>query len=202
MLRHLRKERRGEPRGDGPTVLIARDLTPADAVHMLAPPTVGLVTEMGAGSSHTAILARTFGVPAVVGVGPLPIGIRDAEVVLVDGFSGEVTVGVSDVERIKAEARHDRFQTLLRAESSTSPVTRDGVSISVAANVELPNEAKAVLQSGADGIGLYRTEFMCLARVEPPSEEEQVDVYRRVIDAVAPTHCSWNSSSNTRISLP
>ncbi len=186
LLRHLRGEQRSERTIDGPTILIAHDLTPADAVHMLAPPTVGLVTEMGAGSSHTAILARTFGVPAVVGVGPLPREIEDDEIVLVDGFVGEVTVGASPEERSAAEARRDRFDAFLRAERSTRAVTRDGVSISVTANVELPSQVQAALDNGAEGIGLYRTEFMCLDRIEPPSENEQLEVYRGVVSAMAP----------------
>ena len=186
LLRHLRGEHRSDPSTEGPTVLIAHDLTPADAVHMLAPPTVGLVTEMGARSSHTAILARTFGVPAVVGIGPLPIEIEEDELVLVDGFSGDVTVGPAPEERRAAEARRDRFRAFLKAERSTTAVTRDGVSISVTANVELPNEAEAALENGAEGIGLYRTEFMCLDRMEPPSEDEQLEVYRRVVTTMAP----------------
>jgi phosphotransferase system enzyme I (PtsI) len=186
LLRHLGGEHRSEPSTEVPTVLIAHDLTPADAVRMLAPPTVGLVTEMGAGSSHTAILARTFGVPAVVGLGPLPIEIEDDEVVLVDGFAGEVTVGPSAEERRAAETRRDRFNAFLKAERTTSAVTRDGVSISVMANVELPSEVGAALENGAEGIGLYRTEFMCLDHVEPPSEDEQLEVYRGVVSAMAP----------------
>lgn len=184
LLRHLSGDRRSGPSTEGPSVLIARDLTPADAVHMLAPPTVGLVTEMGAGSSHTAILARTFGVPAVVGVGPLPIEVEDDEVILVDGFSGDVTVGPPDEERHAAEVRRNRFTAFLRAERSTSAVTRDGVSISVAANVELLSEVEAAVENGAEGIGLYRTEFMCLDRTEPPSEDEQLEVYRKVVTAM------------------
>jgi len=186
LLRHLRGAQRSERVIDGPTILIAHDLTPADAVHMLAPPTVGLVTEMGAGSSHTAILARTFGVPAVVGVGPLPTEIEDDELVLVDGFAGEVTVGAPSEERRAAEARRDRFTAFLKAERSTSAVTRDGTSISVMANVELPSEVQAALDNGAEGIGLYRTEFMCLDRLEPPSEDEQLELYRGVVSAMAP----------------
>ncbi len=186
LLRHLCGEHRSERSTGGPIVLIAHDLTPADAVHMLAPPTVGLVTEMGAGSSHTAILARAFGVPAVVGVGPLPIDIEDDEVVLVDGFAGEVTVGAPVEERRSAEMRRDRFSAFLKAERSTSSVTRDGISIVVTANVELPSEVEAVLENGAEGIGLYRTEFMCLDRMEPPSEDEQLAVYRRVVTSMAP----------------
>jgi len=186
LLRHLGGEHRSEPSTEVPTVLIAHDLTPADAVRMLAPPTVGLVTEMGAGSSHTAILARTFGVPAVVGLGPLPIEIEDDEVVLVDGFAGEVTVGPSAEERRAAETRRDRFNAFVKAERTTSAVTRDGVSISVMANVELPSEVGAALENGAEGIGLYRTEFMCLDHVEPPCEDEQLEVYRGVVAAMAP----------------
>jgi len=186
LLRHLRGELRTQRCSEGPSVLIAHDLTPADAVHMLAPPTVALVTESGAGSSHTAILARTFGVPAVVGIGPLPVDIRDAEVVVVDGFSGEVTVGASAAEGLAAEARRDRFTEFLRSERSTTAVTGDGVCISVTANLELPSEARAALDNGAEGIGLYRTEFMCLDRAQPPSEDEQLEVYREVVETLAP----------------
>jgi len=186
LLRHLSGEQRSERPADGPTVLIARDLSPADAVHMLAPPTVGLVTELGAESSHTAILARTFGVPAVVGVGPLPIEIEDGEPVLVDGFSGKVTLGAALDERKAAEGRRDRFRAFLESERSTEAVTRDGVSISVAANIELLSEVEAALQNGAEGIGLYRTEFMCLDRGEPPREEEQLELYRKVVSGMAP----------------
>ena len=186
LLRHLSGEPRSERPADGPSVLIARDLTPADAVHMLAPPTVGLVTELGAGSSHTAILARTFGVPAVVGVGPLPIEIEDDELVLVDGFGGKVTVGPSLDQRQAAEERRDRFNAFLKSEHSTGAVTRDGVSISVTANIELPSEVDVAIENGAEGIGLYRTEFMCLDHREPPSEEEQLGLYRKIITAMAP----------------
>ncbi|NNE18759.1 MAG: phosphoenolpyruvate--protein phosphotransferase [Myxococcales bacterium] len=186
LLRHLSGEQRQASPVDGPTIVIARDLTPADAVHVLAPPTVGLVTELGADSSHTTILARTFGVPAVVGLGPLPIEIEDGDVVLVDGFSGEVTLGASLDERRAAERRRDRFRAFLDAERSPNAVTRDGVSVSVAANIELPSEVEAALENAAEGVGLYRTEFMCLDQTEPPSEEEQVQLYRGVVRAMAP----------------
>lgn len=186
LLRELCGEDRAERPGQDPVVLIAHDLTPADAVQMLAPPTVGLVTEVGGGSSHTAILARTFGVPAVVGVGSLPVEIEDDEDVVVDGFSGEVIIGASRGERRQAETRRDRFLAFLEAERGTSAVTLDGTSISVAANMELPSELEAALGNGADGIGLYRTEFMCLSQSEPPSEDEQLDVYRTVATAMAP----------------
>jgi phosphotransferase system enzyme I (PtsI) len=186
LLRHLAGGRCDDAPADRPTVLIAHDLSPADAVHLLAPPTIGLVTETGAGSSHTAILARTFGVPAVVGVGALPMEIVDDEMVVVDGFSGEVTLGASLDECNAAEGRRDRFLKFLHAERSTPAVTRDGAPISVTANVELLSEVQATIDNGAEGIGLYRTEFMCLDRAEPPSEEQQLDLYLRVVRTVAP----------------
>ena len=186
LSRHLRGElRSGAPSGQA-VVLLAHDLTPADAVHLLAPPTIGLVTEAGARSSHTAILARTFGIPAVVGLGSLPAEVEDDDVVVVDGFSGEVTFGASAEERREAARRRARFIAFLDSERAGSAVTLDGEPIAITANVELPSEIEAALQNGAEGIGLYRTEFMCLDRAEPPSEDEQVDLYRRVVTAMAP----------------
>ncbi|KPK52282.1 MAG: hypothetical protein AMJ63_09885 [Myxococcales bacterium SG8_38_1] len=183
LLRHLSGERRAEPPSDDPVVLVAHDLTPADAVHMLAPPTVGLVTEVGAGSSHTAILARTFGVPAVVGVGPLALEIEEGEEVLVDGFAAQASVGVSD----------------------SAATTTDGVTVTVTSNVELPTEVEAALENGAEGIGLYRTEFMCLDLAEPPSEDAQFETYRAVVTAMAPRNVvfrtfDWRGDKRTRAS--
>ncbi len=184
LLRHLNGGHRAHTTSDEPVVLVAHDLSPADAVHVLAPPTVGLVTEVGAGSSHTAILARTYGVPAVVGVGSLEIA--NGEEVLVDGFAGEVRIGASSEERREAEARRKRFLAFLEAEPAHPAKTRDGTRVTVAANVELPTEVEPALENGAEGIGLYRTEFMCLDHVEPPSEQEQFELYRAVTAAVAP----------------
>jgi phosphotransferase system enzyme I (PtsI) len=186
LLRQLGGERSVEPLSDHPVVLVARDLTPADAGRLLAPPTIGLVTEVGAASSHTSILARTFGVPAVVGVGPLSMDIEDDEEVLVDGFAGEVGVRISAEERDEAEARRSRFMAFLQGERAGGTVTKDGVEITVTTNVELPTETEAALESGAAGIGLYRTEFMWLDRAEPPSEDEQFEIYRAVAVAMAP----------------
>jgi len=193
LLRHLSGEHRTERVSDEPVVLVGHDLSPADAVRMLAPPTVGLVTEVGAGSSHTAILARTFGVPAVVGVGPLAREIEDGEDVLVDGFAAQVTVGFSLEERREAEARKGRFAAFLEGERQSTATTEDGVAVTVNANVELPTEIEAALESRAEGIGLYRTEFMCLERQEPPSEDEQFELYRAVVTAMAPTNVAFRT---------
>ena len=205
LLRHLSGELRAEPPSDDPVVLVAHDLTPADAVHMLAPPTVGLVTEVGAGSSHTAILARTFGVPAVVGVGPLALEIEEGEEVLVDGFAAQASVGVSEEERREAEARRNRFVAFLEGERHSAATTTDGVTVTVTSNVELPTEVEAALENGAEGIGLYRTEFMCLDLAEPPSEDAQFETYRAVVTAMAPRNVvfrtfDWRGDKRTRAS--
>ena len=193
LLRHLGGEDRPERVSDEPVVLVGHDLSPADAVRMLAPPTVGLVTAVGAGSSHTAILARTFGVPAVVGVGPLAREIEDGEDVLVDGFAAEVSVGVCVEERREAEARKGRFAAFLEGERQSTATTEDGIAVIVTANVELPTESEAALESSAEGIGLYRTEFMCLERQEPPSEDEQFELYRAVVNAMAPNNVAFRT---------
>ena len=186
LLRQLCGEDRAEVVGEEPVILVTHDLTPADAVRMLGPPTVGLVMEVGARSSHTAILARALGVPAVVGVGPLSVEIEDDQHLVVDGFSGDVIIGASADQRSRAQARRNRFLAFLDAERTTSAVTQDGTFITVSANMELPRELGAAIDSGADGVGLYRTEFLCLDRPEPPSEDEQFEIYRNVAVTMAP----------------
>ncbi len=183
LLRHLAGERTSAPPSE-PVVIIANDITPADAVRMLAPPTIGLVTEVGGGSSHTAILARTFGVPTVVGVGPLVARVAEGDSVIVDGFSGDVTVNPSTTEQEAALVRRRRFVSFLESERRTQAVTGDGVAIEVGANIELPSEIEGAIANGAEGIGLYRTEFMCLDRLAPPTEDEQVELYQSVVRAM------------------
>lgn len=185
LLRHLQGGRRGQRIAD-PSVLVAHDLSPADAVHLLGPPTVALVTEAGGPSSHTAILARTFGVPAVFGVSRLSTHVKPRQTILVDGFAGEVTLAPSKAQVRAAEARKTRLVSFVRAGSTSSSTTTDGVHISVTANIGLPSEAHSAVQSGAEGVGLFRTEFTCLEREIPPPEEDQLEAYRLVVRAMAP----------------
>jgi phosphotransferase system enzyme I (PtsI) len=206
---HLLRQLAGGPRiqldSAEPVVLIANDLAPADAVHLLAPPTVGLVTEVGAASSHTAILARTFGVPMVVGTGSRAFEIVDGEEVLVDGFSGEVAAGFTDRERRETESRRDRFLAFFQGEREVGgAVTEDGVDIEVNANIGLPTEIEAALESRAEGIGLCRTELMCLDRAMPPSEDEQAEIYTSIVAAMAPKRVifrtfDWRADKRLRV---
>ncbi len=170
-------------------VIVADDLGPADAAQLLRSSACGIAIELGSATSHTAILARALDIPAVVGVRSLSSLAADDEVVIVDGFRGEVVLWPSDEECVVARARSERFRAFtrsLRAQSNPAPQTRDGTAITIDANIELPAEAALAIHEGATGIGLYRTEFLFLDREQPPSEDEQSKIYADVVQVMAP----------------
>lgn len=180
LLRHLGASAAGPAVPTEPAIIVARDLSPADAVRVLGDSAIGLVTALGSATGHTAVLARALEVPAVVGVGELPQELHGDVTAIVDGFSGEATFSPTDAEARSAHARRARFVSFakkLRSEHNKPSVTTDGVPISVCANVELPSEIDSAVEYGAEGIGLYRTEFICLERGEVPSEDEQAHLY-------------------------
>jgi phosphotransferase system enzyme I (PtsI) len=177
------------PRLDEPMVVIARDLSPADTAGMVREPVIGFVTEIGTRTSHTAIMARALEIPAVVGAVDALALIRTGDLVIVDGLRGEITVNPSEiaVEEARARgARHLAFARGLLSARNQPCVTRDGEPVSLKANVELPAEAILALDHGAEGIGLYRTEFIYIDRVKMPTEDEQYELYRAVVEAVSP----------------
>lgn len=185
----LGEERAAMPRFEQPTVVIARDLSPADTAGMVREPVIAFVTEIGTRTSHTAIMARALEIPAVVGAADALQTIRTGDVVVVDGLRGEVIVNPSELTLEDARsrsARHLAFARGLLTGRNRPCTTRDGVHIQLKANVELPAEAILALDHGADGIGLYRTEFIYIDRLTQPSEEEQYELYRAVVEAVAP----------------
>lgn len=168
-------------------IVVAHDLTPADTVMLKHRHIKAFVTNMGSPISHTAILARSLGIPAVVSAHSATRYIRHGEDVIVDGKRGMLIV--SPDERVLAEYRRlkQRIQEkrlaleLLRRAPS---VTADGVRIQLLANIELPADVKAAIQAGAGGIGLYRTEFLYMNRVGTPNEEEQFRAYMKVVKAM------------------
>jgi phosphotransferase system enzyme I (PtsI) len=177
------------PRLDQPMVVIARDLSPADTAGMVREPVIAFITEIGTRTSHTAIMARALEIPAVVGVADALAVIRTGDNVIIDGLRGEVTVNPSDIAIEDARgrgARHLAFARGLLSARNQPCVTRDGEPVSLKANVELPAEAILALDHGAEGIGLYRTEFIYIDRTMMPSEDEQYELYRAVVEAVAP----------------
>ncbi|MEU4822294.1 phosphoenolpyruvate--protein phosphotransferase [Actinomadura sp. NPDC023710] len=171
----------GVPESDEPFVLVARDLAPADTAVLDPAQVVAFVTEEGGPTSHTAILARTMGVPAVVAL-PGATSLAEGTRVLVDGAAGTVVPDPSEAEVTAARAAAAARASAL--EESTGPgATRDGHRVPLLANVGGPKDVEAALANGAEGVGLYRTEFLFLDRAAPPSDEEQEDAYRKVLEA-------------------
>jgi phosphoenolpyruvate-protein phosphotransferase (PTS system enzyme I) len=190
LLRELTGDvKRIVPRLDQPVIVIARDLSPADTAGMVREPVIGFVTEIGTRTSHTAIMARALEIPAVVGVADALSVVRTGDTLVVDGLRGEVVVNPNDIMIEEARgrgARHLAFARGLLTARNQPCVTRDGEPVSLKANVELPAEAILALDHGAEGIGLYRTEFIYIDRRTMPTEDEQYELYRAVVEAVAP----------------
>ena len=188
VLRHLREDpcRPADVRFPGPTVVIARDLTPSRFVHLLQPNLKGVVLAQGGRNSHTAILARSAGVPAVMGVGALPHADPGTPVIL-DGNTGLVYLDPSEpvareYERLEADSAE--LEADLRSHVDEPAVTLDGVPVRVLGNAALLSDIPRILEAGGEGVGLYRTEFPFLIRPRFPDEEEQLAIYRRILEAL------------------
>lgn len=172
----------GVPDSDEPYVLIARDLAPADTALLDPTLVLGFVTEEGGPTSHSAILARALGVPAIVAL-PGAGELAEGTVVAVDGSTGEIFVEPSAEKRSQLEASAAERKAALAA--STGPgATSDGHKVPLLANVGGPADAPAAVEAGAEGVGLFRTEFLFLDdSTKAPSEEKQVEAYRKVLEA-------------------
>jgi phosphotransferase system enzyme I (PtsI) len=173
------------PKGEN-AILVTHDLTPSLTVQLDREAIAGIATDSGTRTSHVAILARSLGIPAVVGLRDATTRVRAGELAVLDGTVGLLVVDPSanEVEafRSRAEARA-RTEAELALFSDVEPVTTDGVRVTLRANVDLPEEAEAAARSGADGVGLMRTEFLVVGRTTMPDEEEQYRAYRRVVEA-------------------
>jgi len=171
-----------------PVVVVAHDLSPADTAQILKSPVLGFATDVGSRTSHTAITARSLGIPAVVGVERVTDEYGESDDVILDGEEGIVILRPTpEVVREYAEKRKAymlRIRELARF-ARLPTVTRDGRTLRLHANIEFPEEADAAQRSGAEGIGLYRTEFLFLNRKDLPSEEEHYQTYRRVAEKFA-----------------
>jgi phosphotransferase system enzyme I (PtsI) len=177
------------PRGREPGVLIAHDLSPAETVTLRRDNVLAIVTEVGTRTSHTAILARALEIPAVVGVKGLLQRVGDGDAVAVDGLRGRITIAPGSQTTAEALARAERYraaQDARRALRGQPIATKCGTPIELLGNIELPGEAPSALEQGARGIGLYRTEFLYVNRRDLPTEDEQYETYRRVLESVAP----------------
>jgi len=173
----------GVPQRDEPFVLVAYDLAPADTALLDLKKVLALVTEQGGPTSHTAILARSRGIPAVVGVAGA-MELTEDETVLVDAAEGAVYVAPSEEFVAQAGEREAaRREAAARAATDTAPIrTPDGREVKLLANIGGAADVAEALAAGAEGVGLFRTEVLYLGAVQPPSFEEQVTAYRAVFE--------------------
>ena len=172
-----------------PHVLIAHNLTPSDTATMNREHVLGFATDLGSRTSHTAIMARSLGIPAVVGLHDVTAKLESGQQVLLDGYSGLLILDPTPETLWHYGELKDRKQRVaeqLTGLRETKSTTRDGRHIVLSANIELPTEVDTVVENGAEGIGLYRTEFLYLNRPTLPTEEEQYETYRQVAEKVAP----------------
>lgn len=171
-----------------PMVIVSRDLPPSQLACLDKKMVLGIATDFGGRTSHTAILARDYGIPAVVGLETCTVDVAIGDTVIVDGSRGLLVVAPDDktLERYRAiEAEFVDFEQKLHERSRERVATSDGVSVSVFANIEFPEELDSVVESGADGVGLFRTEFLFLSANRVPSEEEHAEVYTKVAETLA-----------------
>lgn len=169
-----------------PAILVATDLTPSDTAQLDPTKVLGICTTLGSATSHSAILARTLGIPAVVGVEPEVLNLTNNTLLALDGESGKVWVPEPDTLaalQAKRDAKH-AAQQQARATAQRPAVTRDGRRVSVLANIGGIADAQVALNLGAEGVGLLRTEFLYLDRATAPSEDEQLAVYQAIAQAM------------------
>ena len=169
-------------------ILVTHDLTPSLTVQLEKHSIVAIATDAGTRTSHVAILARSLGLPAIVGLRTASTELHGGERVVLDGSTGMLAINPTDDE---IAAYHERQREEAVAEAALADmaaleaITLDGVRVTLRANVDIPEEAEAAARSGAEGVGLMRTEFLVVGRASMPDEDEQYRAYRRVVEAFA-----------------
>ena len=164
-----------------PSVLIAADLSPSDTARLDPAQVLAICTELGAATAHSAILARALGIPAVVGLGHNVWQVADGQRVAVDGDAGALWPRPDDAQLVTFAARREAWlaeQRRAQAAGQAAAVTRDGHAVEIAANIGSPHDVGPALAYGAEGVGLFRTEFLFMDRPAAPSEDEQLAAYR------------------------
>lgn len=178
-LAHLKEE----------VIVVAYDLSPSDTAMMHKEKVAGFATDIGGRTSHTAIMARSLEIPAVVGLYDLSQKVKSGSTLIIDGNNGIVIVNPKQEtisSYLKEKARLQILEDKLLELRKLPAETKDGYRIVLAANIEFPEDVPSVIQHGAEGIGLYRTEFIYLNRTDLPTEEEHFEAYRGVVKKVAP----------------
>jgi phosphotransferase system enzyme I (PtsI) len=172
-----------------PCIVFAHDLTPTQTAQMDRKMVLGFATDIGGQTSHTAIMARSMRIPAVVGLRDASKVLSTGQYALLDGYNGSIVINPTDqtlFEYGQLVKRRVTLEEKLRDTIEKPAVTLDGARVTLSANIEQPSDAEAVLESGAEGVGLFRTEYLFVHRQTLPTEEEQYDAYRQVAAALKP----------------
>ncbi|HEY5911835.1 MAG TPA: phosphoenolpyruvate--protein phosphotransferase [Verrucomicrobiae bacterium] len=172
-----------------PCILISHDLTPSNTAQLDKRNALGFATDVGSRTSHTAIMARSLRIPAVVGLKEASTHLQSGQFALLDGFNGVIIVDPTDqtlYEYGQLERKQVTLQEKLRSIRDKPAVTLDGCRVLLSANIESPQDAAAVKANGAEGVGLFRTEYLFINRELPPSEDQQYEAYREAAAALKP----------------
>ncbi|MBX3475429.1 MAG: phosphoenolpyruvate--protein phosphotransferase [Planctomycetes bacterium] len=170
-------------------IVVAHDLTPSQTATLDKRNVAGFVTDVGGPTSHTAILANALGIPAVVGLGTMSSDVSGGDLMIVDGKTGRVLINPDEATRAKYEAKsesyHEREKRLADAAAKAERKTKDGSAVNLYANIELDDEIEHAVELGADGVGLFRTEFIYSKFGAHPTEEQHLEVYKKAHAALA-----------------
>ncbi|HGZ9897325.1 TPA: phosphoenolpyruvate--protein phosphotransferase [Staphylococcus aureus] len=172
---------------DESVVIVGNDLTPSDTAQLNKEFVQGFATNIGGRTSHSAIMSRSLEIPAIVGTKSITQEVKQGDMIIVDGLNGDVIVNPTEDELIAYQDKRERYfadKKELQKLRDADTVTVDGVHAELAANIGTPNNLPGVIENGAQGIGLYRTEFLYMGRDQMPTEEEQFEAYKEVLEAM------------------
>ncbi|MCS5347024.1 phosphoenolpyruvate--protein phosphotransferase [Staphylococcus aureus] len=172
---------------DESVVIVGNDLTPSDTAQLNKEFIQGFATNIGGRTSHSAIMSRSLEIPAIVGTKSITQEVKQGDMIIVDGLNGDVIVNPTEDELIAYQDKRERYfadKKELQKLRDADTVTVDGVHAELAANIGTPNDLPGVIENGAQGIGLYRTEFLYMGRDQMPTEEEQFEAYKEVLEAM------------------
>ncbi|HAR7378784.1 TPA: phosphoenolpyruvate--protein phosphotransferase [Staphylococcus aureus] len=172
---------------DESVVIVGNDLTPSDTAQLNKEFVQGFATNIGGRTSHSAIMSRSLEIPAIVGTKSITQEVKQGDMIIVDGLNGDVIVNPTEDGLIAYQDKRERYfadKKELQKLRDADTVTVDGVHAELAANIGTPNDLPGVIENGAQGIGLYRTEFLYMGRDQMPTEEEQFEAYKEVLEAM------------------
>jgi phosphotransferase system enzyme I (PtsI) len=174
---------------DEPSILVALNLSPTDTLHIDRTHILGIATDLGGPTSHTAILARSFEIPAVVGLGDISTRVQPGQTLIVNGNSGKVIIAPTAASLKEYRDKHARYHQFLKNLGGLRELpaeTGDAHAVELHGNIELPHEVESVRSHGGTGVGLFRTEYLFLTREAPPSEEMQFEAYFKAAEGIWP----------------